>query len=174
MHDVNARIVKQLQKVRIRLDFAEAAFLGENERVGHAQQIRIANANEPRTLEREMIAAFGNAAAADDGTRKLIGRSGRAPKHARGNNVECSEGRAGLQQISSCANHFHVLLPILVTPKSQDGGLTADLQYYITYAAIRKSPQKKNQNPDQIRIPAFPTASKRFAAVTAGDASSFP
>ena len=99
--DIDGRIFQKFYEIGIRLHLAEAVLRGERKPFGNAQEIGVAKSHQPRTLVRKVVAALGDAAAADNGAGELVGRRFGAPEHLRRDYVERAERRAGLQQISS-------------------------------------------------------------------------
>ena len=101
MDDVNARIVEKLHKVLVRLNLAPTALLGGGETLLNMKLIRIAKADETRTLVGKMVFGTCDSAETDKRARKLVRGSGRAPENLGRNEIERADGTCRLKERSS-------------------------------------------------------------------------
>ena len=106
MDDVHARIGEKCKEVLIGLHLAPAALLGAGEALGDMQRVRIAEADEPRALVRQMVLTVRNRTKADQRARQLVGRRFGAPEDLCGNEVERAERGGALQQIASARQRY--------------------------------------------------------------------
>ena len=111
MNDIDILVRQQLHEVPIRLDLAPAHLLGAVESGGNTVVKRIAESNQPRAPERQMIVRMRDTAEADQRARKLIGRRSSAPQHLSRNQIERPDCRRTFKEFSSGV--FHKINSIL-------------------------------------------------------------
>ena len=117
MDDVDVLVLEELEEAAVVLDPAPAVVLGLAESLGRVESVRIAESDEPRALECEVVAAVRDRAEADERAVQHVGRSLGAPQHLRRNNVEksCRAGRlerlAPSHRASPHGRFPHVVIP---------------------------------------------------------------
>ena len=109
--DVHAGVVDELDEVPVRLDASPSRLLRRGEPGGHARRVAVGESDQPRSLERKVVRAVRDLAESDQRARELVGRGLGPPKHLRGDDVERTDRRGGLQELSSCCSvHFLTVL----------------------------------------------------------------
>ena len=110
--DVDVGVLEELDEVLVGLDLAPAGLLGAGEAVFDAGLVGVAEADEARALEAEVVAAVGDAAEADEGARDLVGGGGLAAQDVGGDDVEEADRGGGLEEVSAGGVHG---APLVVT-----------------------------------------------------------
>ena len=99
--NVDILVGEKFHEVLVGLDLAPTVFLRSRKARLNAIDKRIAKADEPRALVRQVVLRMRNHTEADQRTGQLVGRSCRAPEDVRRYEVKGPNGRRTLQKGSS-------------------------------------------------------------------------